>query len=132
MSQIACKLSPSPSPRMTNIWSAAFFIFSRYAYTIFLRGKVENTTFAIKFFPPQVCNILFLYETQAPQIGARSSLRRYINERYSIKRLSPIIKGRTRQYRIEAKRTTSEHEMDKIYCHWLTKSRWCPLLAQCA
>ena len=47
MSQIACKLSPEPKARVTNMRSEAFFIFSHGAYTIFLPGEAENTTFAI-------------------------------------------------------------------------------------
>ena len=57
MSQIVCKLSPEPKARVTNMRSEAFFIFSRGAYTIFLPGEAENTTFAIgrreqKYFRP--------------------------------------------------------------------------------
>ena len=38
----------------------------------------------------------------------------------------PIIKGRTRLYRIEAQRATSERQMDKMYCHWLKKTNMVP------
>ena len=41
------KLSPEPKARVTNMWSEAFFICSRGAYTIFLPSEAENTTFAI-------------------------------------------------------------------------------------